>query len=69
MRTASPPASVVAFASPTASIVTLLRKIDLHNASHVGHNPTPSLEKLRALADGAYQDRKQRMANAWRRPV
>jgi hypothetical protein len=47
----------------------LQRKIDLHNASHVGHNPTPSLEKLRALADGAYQDRKQRMANAWRRPV
>jgi hypothetical protein len=44
----------------------LQRKIDLHNASHVDHNPTPSLEKLRALADGAYEDRKQRMANAWR---
>jgi hypothetical protein len=36
----------------------LQRKIDLHNASHVDHNPTPSLEKLRALADGAYEDRK-----------
>jgi hypothetical protein len=48
-----------------------LRKIDLHNASalHVDHNPTPSLEKLRALADAAYEDRKQRMANAWRRPA
>ena len=44
----------------------LQRKIDLHNASHVDHNPTPSLDKLRALADRAYEDRKQRMANAWR---
>jgi hypothetical protein len=42
------------------------RKIDLHNASH---NPTPSLDKLRALAEGAYEDRTQRMANAWRRPA
>jgi hypothetical protein len=44
----------------------LQRKIDLHNASHVDHNPTPSLDKLRALADRAYEDRKQRIANAWR---
>ena len=42
----------------------LQRKSDLHNASH---NPTPSLDKLRALADDAYEDRKQRIANAWRR--
>ena len=44
----------------------LQRKIDLHNASHIDHNSTPSLGKLRALADGACEDRKQRMANAWR---
>jgi hypothetical protein len=44
----------------------LQRKIDLHNASHLAHNPTPSLDNLRALADRAYEDRKQRIANAWR---
>jgi hypothetical protein len=47
----------------------LQRKIDLHNASRVDHNPTPSLDKLRAMADGAYEDRKQWMANAWQRPA
>jgi hypothetical protein len=44
----------------------LRRKIDLHNASHVDHNPTPSLDNLRALAERAYEDRKQRIGNAWR---
>jgi hypothetical protein len=49
----------------------LQRKIDLHNASasHFDHDPTLSLDKLQALADRAYEDRKQRMANAWRRPA
>jgi hypothetical protein len=47
----------------------LQRKIDLHNTSHVDHNLMPSLNKLRAIADGAYEDCKQWMANAWRRPA
>jgi hypothetical protein len=46
----------------------LQRKIDLHNASasHVDHDPAFPLDKLQAIADAAWQDRKVWMANAWR---
>jgi hypothetical protein len=60
VRTISSPVRVI------PPVMGVLSKIDLHKASHVDHNPTPSLDKLRVLADGAYEDRKQRMANAWR---
>jgi hypothetical protein len=44
----------------------LQRKIDLHNASalHVDHNPTPSLDKLQAIADAS---RRSRRVCSWER--
>jgi len=37
---------------------------DLDDASN--HGATPDLDLLRELADAAYEDRRTRMANAWR---